>query len=109
VNNSLNNFLSFGSISVRKLSLLFFWIGALVLLVIACAQGYVIYLTHTYHTTIRQTVDGVTWYTGAEVYNLPLGITYGVFFFIIGVLLWRLVCEVIYIVLSYFKSNTKED
>jgi hypothetical protein len=101
----INKFLDFGCLSVRKITTLLFWIGAVTLIIAAIMQGYGVYLTHTYQRTVSQ---GDGWFTSMEVNNHPLGITYGIIFFVLGILLWRLICEIIYIILNYFKSNTNE-
>jgi hypothetical protein len=101
----VSKFLTFGSISVEKLSKLIFGTGAIGILIAACIGGRNVYLTHAYDTLIKQG----DWYTGAQVNNLPLGIAYGVVYFLLGTLSWRLICEIVYIILTYFKTNTKEN
>lgn len=101
----MDKFLDFGSISIKKLTTLLFVTGTAGIFAAACLNGYSIFQTYTYETMVLQG----EWYTGAEVNNLPLGIFCGMIYFTIGVLLWRLMCEIIYIVLIYFRSNTKQD
>ena len=100
----MSDFLNFGKLSVKKLTELFWGIGTIAIFASAWAYGYSVYLANTRIVTIAQ----AGWYTGAEVNHLPLGIFAGVAYFVIGALLWRLVCEGIYIALSYFKENTRE-
>ena len=101
----LGDFLDFGKLSLKKLMTLFWIIGTIAVLVASWTYGYGIYLANTRFITVSQ---GDGWYTGVEVNHLPLGIFAGLFYFVMGVLLWRLVCEAIYIVLNYFKENTRE-
>lgn len=101
----MKGFLKFGRISVKQLCSLLFWIGSVGILTASSMGGYHIYLTNTYQKVIRQG----NWYTGVEANNLPLGLFCGILYFVIGVLTWRLICEIIYIILQYFQNNTKED
>ena len=99
----LDRFLDFGKLSVKKLMTLLFLIGTIGIFAAACARGYMVALTHTYFRTVPQ---GGGWYTSVVVHNWPLGFLVGVLCFVIGTLLWRLVCEMLYIILSYFKEST---
>lgn len=101
----MSKFLDFGCIGIKKLSILLFGIGTMGIFAAACINGYSIFLANTYETMIKQG----DWYTAVEVNNLPLSILCGVLYFTIGTLFWRLLCEIIYIVLEYFKSNTNRE
>ena len=101
--NVSDRFLDFGKLSVKKLMTLLFLIGTIGIFAAACARGYMVALTHTYFRTVSY---GGGWFSSVEVNNWPLGFLAGVLYFVIGTLLWRLVCEMLYIILSYFKENT---
>ena len=104
--NSMNKLLDFGSMSIKMLTELFFWIGSVPILVNSILLGYIIALSTTWDRMV-QTGDSV--WTGVESNNYPLGIFSGILAFILCVLLWRLICEVIYIILNFFKSNLKNN
>lgn len=97
--------LEFGSISVRKICNWLFWIGAAAQGVGACIIGMGVAAT----TTMTVMVENAGWYTGQVVPNNPLGATVGLLAFVLGVLLLRLLCEMLYIVLNFFQSNTKHE
>lgn len=96
--------LDFGSISIRKICTLLFWIGVAAHAVGASILGMGIAAA----TTMTVMVENAGWYTGEVVPNHPLGAIVGLLAFVLGVLLLRLLCEMLYIVLNFFQSNTKQ-
>lgn len=102
MNNFLDKLLEFGSLSVKRLCKALFVTGFIALLIKSFMFGYMVYQTNTYMKTIRD----ANFFTGVEVNNFPLGLFCGLAYLIIGTFLWRLICEIIYIVLRYFKNNT---
>ena len=101
----MSDFINFGKLSVKKLTGLFWGIGTIAVFAAAWTYGYGVYLANTRIIMVSQ---GGGWSTGMEVNHLPLGIFAGAVYFVIGALIWRLVCEGIYIVLNYFKENVRE-
>ena len=101
----MENFFDFGRCSVKTLTKLLFWIGSVGIAAASCVVGYSVSTAHVWHRTV-QIADG--WWTGVTQNHWPLGVFAGVFCFVIGFLLWRLMCEMIYIILNYFKENTQK-
>jgi hypothetical protein len=100
----MEKFLDFGSYGVKRLTELLFWAGSLGVAVASWFIGHGVSAANVWHRTVQQ-ADG--WWTGVAQNNWPLGIFVGLLCFVIGILFWRLVCEMIYIILNYFKENTK--
>lgn len=98
----LKRLFTFGACSLEKICSILFITGSILWLMKAFNIGRMVYLTNTYTKMLK---NGV-FYTGIEVNNLPLALLVGLISFVIGALFWRLICEIIYIVLRYFKNNT---
>ena len=99
----MKNFLDFGRFNVRTLTEMLFWVGSFGIAIASWLVGYSVAVTNVWHRTV-QYAEG-RW-TGVVQNNWPLGLLAGLTFFIISFLFWRLICEMIYIVLNYFKENT---
>ena len=93
-------FLDFGCYSVKELTKLIYWTGAFVIAIASWFIARTVALMHVWH---RPSEQG---YAVVQLTNWPFGIFVGVLCFAISILLWRMVCEMIYIILSYFKENT---
>ena len=100
----MRNLKTFGSMSVQRLCTLFFFIGSAGVVVTAIRLGYLISKVFPAERMVRQ-FDG--WYTSTQSPNGLLGLLGGLLVLGLGLLLWRLVCEALFIVLTYFKNNTK--
>lgn len=90
----------FGEISSKLLISLLFYTGIIPILYKSTAFGKSVYLHNTYETTIRVG----DYYTGKEVNNQPLGVFAGVVFFLIAIIIWKIVCELIFIIIRYFEQ-----
>ena len=99
----MKGFLDFGRCGVKTLVKLLFWIGALGIYAVSMFVGYTVSAAHVWHRMV-QISDG-RW-TSVAQNHWPLGFLTGFVCFVISFLLWRLVCEMLYIVLNYFKENT---
>lgn len=93
-----------GEIPSKILITILFYTGFIPILYKSVLFGKTVYLTHTYQKTIKVG----DWYTGEEVNNLPLGIFQGVILFLIAVVIWKVVCEIIFIVVRYFEKSINE-
>lgn len=100
----MRNLKTFGSMSVQRLCTLFFFIGSAGVLLFAIRFGYFISTVTQYDRMISQ---GNGMYTFIQSNNPFAGMVAGLLALGLGLLLWRLVCEALFIVLTYFKSNTK--
>lgn len=100
----MRNLKTFGSMSVQKLCTLFFIIGSAGVLFFAIRFGYFISTVFKYDRMFTQ-YDGT--YTFILSNNPFVGMLAGFLALGLGLLLWRLICEALFIVLTYFKNNTK--
>lgn len=103
-------FFAFGRFSVGGLCRLVFWAAMLLNGLSAVALGQLIYLTTTYERTITYPDalnPDMLWHSSEIAANLPGAIVGGLLVFVVGVFVWRLVCEVLFIVLRYFRNNTR--
>ncbi|MDF2614538.1 MAG: hypothetical protein K0S71_2324 [Clostridia bacterium] len=100
--------LDFGNIEIKFLCKILFFCSAVAVAIGAFRAGYITYISNTYEKAL-QTNGQLKLYTVVEVNNLPLGILYGLLVFGIGLAVARIVCEIVYIILQFLKSNTKED
>jgi hypothetical protein len=96
-----NVFLKFGNTGSYELVLVLFYIG-IIPIAYKCIQfGKWVYLNNTYQITVKQG----DWFTGKEVNHLPLGIFQGVILFIVSIIIWKIICEMLLIVLKYFERR----
>lgn len=96
----LKRLLEFGEIPVKSLIRYLFSIGSFIIVYRAYIFGKALYLTNYYEKAINYIQDGQRWYTYEEVNNLPLGLTGGIIYFIAGLLIWKLICELLYIIFA---------
>ena len=101
--DDVDKFLNFGKYNLNNLIGTLFWLGTLPQIFYACMMGNYVFRTNTVEKVIQQARDT---YTIQEVNNLPLGVLAGIASFILGVILWRIFCEIVFIIVRYFKNNT---
>lgn len=94
----IKKFFQFGEESLKSIITYLFSIGSFIVAYKAFIFGKAIYLVNFYNKEISYFKDGQRWYTGKEVNNLPLGIVGGIMYFIVIILIWKLVCELLYII-----------
>ncbi len=100
-------FLKLGQSKVEELVDWFFKVGIVIAFIKSLAVGYLIYNTSTYDKTISYFQNGVKYFTSSPAPNLPLAIISAIILFLVAVVLWKFICEFLFIVLKYFQSNTK--
>lgn len=100
----MKRLMSFGSMDLNFLVSVLFWIGNLPIALLAFIIGNRIFLTNTYNKIIYQSGNLRSY---EEVQNLPLGVFAGIIAFVSGVVIWRIICDFIFIIIRYFKNNTK--
>ena len=97
--------LSFGKLKLSFAVSILFWFGNVPLIIGSYLFGKYIYLSSFIDRTIKLSNN---MYSSEKVNNLPLGIFLGIIAFIAGIILWRIICEFIFIIVKYFKNNTNE-
>lgn len=101
----LKKFFTFGELDLKKLCAMVFLGGLPPMLAMAFSLGKAAYGSVLFERSIR--VNEM--YTFVQEPSALFGILCGAAFFFLGAFLWRLFCEVLYIILRYFHSNAKSD
>ena len=91
---------TFGETSVKDMLTLLFYLGIIPLFLSTFLFSKHIYLTNKYFQNIQQGAQSFI----VEVNNLPLAVTFGLMYFISGVLIWKIFCELLLIVFRYFET-----
>ena len=94
---------SFGSCDLGTLVQVLFWIGNLPLVIFSFFLGNHAYHTNTYMKIIERSGNSSR---SIEVNNLPLGVVVGILAFASGIIIWRIICEFLYIIIKYYKDNS---
>ncbi|PKM49706.1 MAG: hypothetical protein CVV02_14625 [Firmicutes bacterium HGW-Firmicutes-7] len=92
------NFFEFGDMSLKSIIRYLYLMGCITLLYKAFLVGRVLYLTNTYAKETSYMQGGQQWYSSIEVNNMPLGLFGGLAFFIVSLLIWKIICELLYII-----------
>lgn len=94
----LKRLFQFGGKSIEALIKYLFVFGNFIIMYNAYAFGKSIYLTTYYEQGISYIQEGQRWYTTEKVNNLPLGIVGSIAYFIITLVIWKVICELLYII-----------
>lgn len=96
--------LGFGNFSSRLLISLLFYTGIIPIFYLSVAFGKRVYASHFVQTTVKEG----DWYTGKTINDLPISVFQGTVAFLVSIVMWKLICELLLIVFRYFetKSNT---
>ncbi|HEY8421893.1 MAG TPA: DUF4282 domain-containing protein [Thermoclostridium sp.] len=92
----------FGQYNLNTLVNVLFWIGNIPVAIYSYIIGNYIFNNSTYDRIISKS-GNFTQYE--EVNNLPLGVFAGVLAFIAGVIIWRIICEFIYVIVKNFQAD----
>ncbi|GMQ58672.1 hypothetical protein AN1V17_30670 [Vallitalea sediminicola] len=102
----LLNFLSLGKMTVSNVIHKIFYIGMLIVAYKAYMFARVIYMTCTYEKMVRHFAGNNTYsYTSMTVNNAPLAILGFIICFIVILILWKLICELLLKFFTYFESQ----
>lgn len=108
-NNNGGWLFRFGETTAKKAVSLLFYLGLLPLLFSSILFGKYLYLSNTYLKDIWLMQDGQKMYTNKEVSNLPLGIFGGFLSYIVIVLVWKVICELLIIIFSAIETYTHKN
>lgn len=103
----IKKLLQFGEAKLKTIITNLFCMGCVLIAYKAFIFGKEIYLANFYFKSIKYVQNGQRIYTEREVNNLPLGIFGGVIYFIVILLIWKLVCELLYIIFERIKKDAK--
>lgn len=104
INGKLNWLKEFGSITAQKAITILFYLGITPLFISSFLFGKNVYLTNQYFKDVSWIENGTRWYTQYEANNLPLGIFLGIIYFVIGILTWKIICELLIIIFRCFET-----
>jgi hypothetical protein len=93
---NIKKFVEFGEMTLKSIITFLYGIGCIIIIYKAYLWGKSIYLTSFYQKQINDFQNG--WLTFETVNNLPLAILGFVVYFIIIAVVWKLVCELLYII-----------
>lgn len=99
----------FGEIPAKKCISILFYLGILPLFYSTIIFGRYIYLSNKYLKDIWFLQDGKQAFTQTEVNNLPLGVFLGILFFIFGILIWKIICELLIIIFRCFEVYVEKN
>lgn len=94
----IKKFLEFGEESLKTIIIYLFSIGSFLIAYKAFVFGKAIYLVNYYNRQTSYLQDGQRWYSSEQANNLPLGIAGGIMYFIVLLLIWKLICELLFII-----------
>jgi hypothetical protein len=100
----LKDFFTLGKLSISYVIQKIFYLGTIFIAFKAYLFGKGIYLTHTYIKDISYYENGQHWYTSTEAQNTPLAILGFIVFFIVVLIMWKFICELLVKFFSYFES-----
>lgn len=98
--------MKFGQSNLNNLVSVLFWVGNIAVAILSFLIGNHIYHTNTYNKVVEQSGNFTRY---QEVNNLPLAIFIGIIALIVGIILWKINCEFIFIIMRYFKTNINCD
>ncbi|WBW97100.1 hypothetical protein [Oceanirhabdus sp. W0125-5] len=109
IKESSKDFRKFGVISAKNAIEILFYLGIFPILMKAIAYGKVMYLSHMYEKEISFIENGMRHYTYRMVNNLPLGIFTGILYFVFGVLIWKIICELLIMIFRCFETYVEKN
>lgn len=102
-----------GETSAKRAVSSLFYVGLAIVSYRSIVFGRHLYLAYTYQKKLQIFRDGVYTVTYRTVNHLPLGILGGIVFFVLSVVAWKILCELVYIIVRAFEtyalSNGRED
>jgi hypothetical protein len=98
MNNRIRTFIDFGEMPLKTIVTFLYCIGCVIIIYKAFIWGKSIYLTTFLDKQISYMQDGQRWYSSETVNNVPLGVLGFIIYFVVFSLVWKLICELIYII-----------
>ncbi len=98
MNENIRKFVEFGEMTLKSIITFLYGIGCIIIIYKAYLWGKSIYLTSFYEKQISYFRDGERWITSEPANNLFLAVLGFVVYFIIAAVVWKLICELLYII-----------
>lgn len=102
-------FFKLGKMVSHKAISILFYVGFIPLIAQSYTLGKNIYKTNTYSQSIQLNQNGPAMFTGREVNNAPLGILGGLISFVVMVVIWKIICELLIILFRYFEADMNKN
>jgi len=99
----MKKLITFGSCDLATLTQVLFWIGSIPLVIFSFLLGNHACHTNTYMKVVERSGD---FSRSIEINNLPLGVVLGILAFVSGVIIWKIICEFMYIIIKYYKDHS---
>jgi len=103
----LNKIFSLQKRAASEILSLMYKAGMIPLMYKSYLFGRYIYINNSYEKDFSFIQNGERLYSSKPVNNVPLGIIGGIILFIILVIIWKLICELLLIILEFFETNIK--
>jgi len=108
-NGRENWLIKFGETTAKRAISVLFFLGLFPLFYISILFGKYLYLTNLYEKSIWFTQNGQRMYTSTMVNNKPLGFLGGLVFFVVTVLVWKVLCELFIIIFRAIETYTQKN
>ena len=99
----------FGNITAQKAISILFYLSTIPFFISSIVLGKYIYLTSTYFKDITFMQNGVQMFTETKVNNLPLAILLASIYFILGILIWKIICELLIMIFRCFETYVRKN
>jgi hypothetical protein len=106
---NLNWLKGFGNITAQRAMTILFYLGITPLFISSIMLGKYIYLTNKYFKNTTYKENGSQWFTQVEANNLPLGIFLGIIYYVIGIQIWKIICELLIIIFRCFETYVQKN
>jgi hypothetical protein len=100
---------NFGETTAKRAVSILFFLGLFPMLYKSIFFGRYLYLTNSYLKSISFLQNGQNVHSGYLVNNLPLGILGGFVLFIVMVLMWKVLCELLIIIFRAIETYTEKN
>lgn len=99
------NFFAIGKMSVKSIIKKLFYLGAVIIAGRSFIWGRYLFMNHKYHKEISYIEKGQEWHSFKLVNNLPLALVGGIVYFFVILFIWKLICELLYIIFMRINNN----
>ena len=99
----------FGNITATKAISILFYLSIVPFFISSIMFGKYIYLTSTYFKDITFMENDQQMFTQTIVNNLPLAVFLASIYFVLGILIWKIICELLIIIFRCFETYVRKN
>ena len=99
----------FGNITATKAIRILFYLSIVPFFISSIMFGKYIYLTSTYFKDITFMENDQQMFTQTIVNNLPLAVFLASIYFVLGILIWKIICELLLIMFRCFETYVRKN